>query len=354
MKSKPDHNQITLLVVREAGRPVKQLRISKPMALAIPAAAALSISSLVTSMHYHSSQSIAQLEAEAAALSLHNLRMEIQVADKEEALEQLQMEVTHLSEEAESIKEKLRGVSDLEQELQELIHKQSGITSDPSNGASLPSSLETKAATASFRVTPQVGGEYIAVYESDTTQLVQDTKDDFEEIQRILKEMVTSIPVTISQAKQANMIQAKQISAHKARLEPAVIWPTLSKVISSSFGYRTDPFKGSTAYHAGIDIAGNTGDPVYAAQDGEVIAVDQQGARGKFIILNHPKSGLETWYLHLSGMNVAVGDKVTKGQKIGLLGNTGRSTGPHLHFQVVKQNKPVNPLDYVKPNSAAY
>lgn len=60
-------------------------------------------------------------------------------------------------------------------------------------------------------------------------------------------------------------------------------------------------------------------------------------------------NGLETWYMHLQAMNVSAGDMVNKGQKIGLLGNTGRSTGPHLHFQVVKQNKTVDPLDYVKP-----
>ncbi|MNW10087.1 Murein DD-endopeptidase MepM [compost metagenome] len=72
------------------------------------------------------------------------------------------------------------------------------------------------------------------------------------------------------------------------------------------------------------------------------------GARGKYIIIKHT-NGLETWYMHLNAMTVAVGDKVSKGQQIGMLGNTGRSTGPHLHFQVVKQNKAVNPLGYVKP-----
>ncbi|WP_054939010.1 M23 family metallopeptidase [Paenibacillus ihuae] len=119
-------------------------------------------------------------------------------------------------------------------------------------------------------------------------------------------------------------------------------------MITSSFGYRSDPFEGSSAYHSGIDIAGSIGDPVYAAMDGEVTASEQMGARGKYIIIKHT-NGLETWYMHLNGMTVTVGDKVNKGQQIGTLGNTGRSTGPHLHFQVVKQNKAVNPLGYVKP-----
>jgi len=338
MKSQPDHNQITLLVVRDAGRPVRQLRISRPMALAIPAAAALSISTLVTSMHYHSSRTISQLEAEAAALTLNNLRMEIQVAEKEESLQQLQMEVTDLSKEAENIKDKLKSVNELEEQLQSLIQKQNSSDSGESSDVSINN-----------RAVPlQVGGEFIAVHDVAATNLVQETKDDFAEIRSILEEMVSSIPITISQARKTPLFQAEKRITLPAKQGAVIMWPTLSKVITSSFGYRTDPFKGSSAFHSGIDIAGDIGDPVFAAQDGEVTTVDQQGARGNYIILKH-SSGLETWYMHLSAMNVSVGQKVRKGEPIGKIGSTGRSTGPHLHFQVVKQNKPINPLGYVKP-----
>jgi murein DD-endopeptidase MepM/ murein hydrolase activator NlpD len=408
MKSQPDHNRITLLVVREAGRPVRQLQLSKPLALALPAAAALSLSSLVTSMHIHASRSIAELEAEAAALSLTNIRMELKVADKDQALLQLRSQVTELSEEAQSIKDKLQSVTELEQQLQSLIDKEnppaSGTatgTDDTDTSASAASTsgsrplIAASAKTAapgtqqfinrsntapflkeneadspsaalsavSFRfgvvaaaldsiVPSQVGGEYIAVYADDPLQLVQETRDDYEEIRSMLDEMVSSISTTITQANEANTIeanlQAQKAREEKARLAPAVIWPTGSKVITSSFGYRSDPFKGVSAYHSGIDIAGNIGDPVYAAMDGVVTSAEQMGARGKYIIIKHD-NGLETWYMHLNGMIVSPGDKVTKGEQIGMLGNTGRSTGPHLHFQVVKQNKPVNPLNYVKP-----
>jgi len=335
MKSQPDHNQITLLVVRDAGRPVRQLRISRPMALAIPAAAALSISTLVTSMHYHSAQSISQLEAEAAALTLNNLRMEIQVADKEEALQQLQMEVTDLSEEADKIKDKLKSVNELEQQLQHLIQKQNS-----SDTKSMDTSSTNQA------VPLQVGGEFIAVHDIAAIDLVKETKDDFAEIRSILEDMVSSIPITISQARKAPLLQEEKKIKPPVKQAAAIMWPTLSKVITSSFGYRTDPFKGSSAFHSGIDIAGEIGDPVFAAQDGEVTTAEQQGARGKYIILKH-SSGLETWYMHLSDMNVTPGQIVRKGEQIGKLGSTGRSTGPHLHFQVVKQNKPINPLGYV-------
>lgn len=220
---------------------------------------------------------------------------------------------------------------------------------------------------------PQVGGEYIAVHENDPFQLVEAARDDFEEIHSILDEMVNRISKTIHAAREASLqvereaaqklesqklkalTQKQPLETPKANLEGQkqglssnVIWPTLSRIISSNFGYRSDPFKSVSAYHSGIDIAGKTGDPVYAALDGEVAAADQQGARGKYIVIKHP-NGLETWYMHLSGMNVSPGQKVTKGQTIGKVGSTGRSTGPHLHFQVVKQNTPVNPLAYVKP-----
>lgn len=396
MNTQPDHNRITLLVVREAGRPVRQVQLSKPLALAIPAAAALSISSLVTSMHFHASRSIAELEAEAAALSLTNLRMEMKVADKDQTLQQLRSQVTELSEEAANIRDKLKSVSELEAQLQSLINADESTDQDtdsdsvstsmsssgPASGT-LPAAGTAAAAArnygaafaaepvpatsslsgVSFRlgavssafsstVTPQVGGEYIAVYQDDPLQLVQETRDEYAEIRSMLDEMVTSLSTTITEAKEANsakaQLQAEKALAEQARLTPAVIWPTRSKVITSSFGYRTDPFEGVSAYHSGIDIAGSTGDPVYAAVDGEVTASEQMGARGKYIIIKHA-NGLETWYMHLNGMLVSVGDKVSKGQQIGMLGNTGRSTGPHLHFQVVKQNKPVNPLEYVKP-----
>ncbi|WP_251037841.1 M23 family metallopeptidase [Paenibacillus albidus] len=341
MKNRPDHNKITLLVVREAGRPVRQLHLSKPLALALPAAAALSISSLVTSMHFHASQSISQLEAEAAALTLSNLRMEMQVADKDEALLRLRSQVTELSEEAEGIKDQLKNVSELEEQLQSLIDKgkssSSGTAADAVSNTSAP---------------PQVGGEYIAVHQQDPFQMVEQTRDELQEIRSLLDEMVHSISKTITEAQAVNTAQAKvqaqQARARQAKLDSVAEWPTQSRMISSSFGYRTDPFKGSSAFHSGIDIAAPSGDPVYAALGGTVLAVDQQGARGKYIVIEHP-GGLETWYMHLSGMNVTAGEKVRKGQNIGQIGSTGRSTGPHLHFQVVKHNKPVNPLAYVKP-----
>lgn len=352
MKTQPDRNHVTLLVVRDAERPVRQFRVNKPLALALPAAAVLSITGLVASMQVQSSRAIAQLEAEAAALTRHGTRMEQMAAEKDASLRRLRTEVSDLSQEAESIKDKMKAVSALEAQLQQLINKQNGAKPDEEGQSGQDTAGAASAGEplyASSAPGLKVGGEYIAVYASESAQLVKETKDDFAEIDGLIAEMIDSVSRTIDEAEQAEAIRIQQAAAEKKRLEPAVIWPTPSKVITSSFGYRTDPFKGSSAFHSGIDIAGRTGDPIYAAKDGVVKAAEQQGARGKYVIIDHG-GGLETWYLHLNAIKVSEGQKVNKGQPIGTLGNTGRSTGPHLHFQVVKNDDPVNPLHYVQPN----
>lgn len=121
-------------------------------------------------------------------------------------------------------------------------------------------------------------------------------------------------------------------------------WPTDGGYISSAYGSRWGSF------HRAIDIAkrgGCYGDKIYAAADGTVTFVGYSGTYGKLIKVSHG-SGLETWYAHCSGYNVSVGDKVSRGQTIGYIGNTGRSTGPHLHFQVMLNGSCVNPVYYLK------
>jgi murein DD-endopeptidase MepM/ murein hydrolase activator NlpD len=121
-------------------------------------------------------------------------------------------------------------------------------------------------------------------------------------------------------------------------------WPTSGGYISSYFGARW----GST--HRGIDIAksgGCYGDAIYAAADGTVTYVGTNGTYGKLIKVSHG-NGVETWYAHCSGYNVQVGQTVSRGDTIGYIGSTGRSTGPHLHFQVMLNGQYVNPLYYLK------
>ena len=116
--------------------------------------------------------------------------------------------------------------------------------------------------------------------------------------------------------------------------------------ISSRMGYRKDPFTGQRRFHSGLDISNVMGTPIYAAYDGVVVFVGPNGGYGNCVIISHPL-GYSTLYGHLSKILVKVGQRVSKGSKIALMGNTGRSTGSHLHFEIRKFGKILNPLSYM-------
>lgn len=116
--------------------------------------------------------------------------------------------------------------------------------------------------------------------------------------------------------------------------------------LSSDYGMRTHPVLGGRRSHNGVDLAGPTGTPVYATADGVVGKAQYFGSYGNYIQIEHGGE-LETRYAHLSGYTVAAGQKVRKGDLIGYIGSTGRSTGPHLHYEVRIGGEPVDPRPYM-------
>ena len=123
------------------------------------------------------------------------------------------------------------------------------------------------------------------------------------------------------------------------------MWP-LEGSVTSSFGEREDPFNGEGAFHSGIDISAPFGTPVRATADGEVSATQMGSGYGREVTLNHGHDVI-TVYGHLSAIAVLPGQHVTMGQVIGYVGQTGRATGPHLHYEVRLHNVPVNPHKYL-------
>lgn len=115
---------------------------------------------------------------------------------------------------------------------------------------------------------------------------------------------------------------------------------------SSSFGWRVDPFRGTRAFHEGLDFTARTGTPIRAAADGIVTTASNTSAYGNLVKLNHG-AGLETRYAHASKLLVKPGERVVKGQKIALVGSTGRSTGPHLHYEIRLNGHALDPRKYL-------
>ncbi|MEM9620238.1 MAG: peptidoglycan DD-metalloendopeptidase family protein [Pseudomonadota bacterium] len=120
--------------------------------------------------------------------------------------------------------------------------------------------------------------------------------------------------------------------------------------LSSPYGKRVDPFTGKTAWHSGVDFAGREGSDVIAVASGVVTYAGERSGYGQLIEITH-RNGLVTRYAHHKSALVAVGDVVKKGEPIGVMGSTGRSTGPHVHFEVLKHGRHVDPAGYVNKRS---
>lgn len=146
------------------------------------------------------------------------------------------------------------------------------------------------------------------------------------------------------------------VSAGGLRLMPASafadstytpsIWPVLGR-ITDGFGERLDPFSGEGAFHTGVDVGADYGAPVHVTADGMVLDAGQHSGYGRVVIVDHG-FGITTWYAHLSSYAVVPGTRVKRGEVIGYAGISGRSTGPHVHYEVRMNNAPVNPWRYMK------
>jgi len=125
------------------------------------------------------------------------------------------------------------------------------------------------------------------------------------------------------------------------------IYPVNVPYRSSSYGWRQDPFRGVRAFHSGLDFSAAHGEPIIATAGGIVVEASQGRNYGKFIAIKHG-DGLETRYAHASKLFVKKGDLVNKKDIIALVGNTGRSTGPHLHYEIRLKGRPLDPTNYIR------
>ena len=129
------------------------------------------------------------------------------------------------------------------------------------------------------------------------------------------------------------------------------LWPVIGH-LTAGFGERMDPFSGEGAFHTGVDIGSQYGEAVRATADGIVIEADDRAGYGRLVVIDHG-FGVTTWYGHLSSFNVLAGEQVKRGDTIGNVGVSGRSTGPHVHYEVRINGAPVNPMRYLRQAAVA-
>ena len=153
--------------------------------------------------------------------------------------------------------------------------------------------------------------------------------------------------------RKSERLAALESSLLDKQLKAAVFptgWPTEGGWVSSGFGQRSDPFTGRTAVHEGVDIASRFGSTIKAMGGGVVSFAGDKDGYGCTVEINHG-NGYTTRYAHCKATLVRVGDRVIKGQGVALVGTTGRSTGPHLHFEVLRDGRAVNPSSYLQSSS---
>lgn len=155
-----------------------------------------------------------------------------------------------------------------------------------------------------------------------------------------------ALPVAPAATASASRTDAAPLRADTTEAEPALRLEMDGR-ISSKYGWRQDPFLGRSRFHGGIDLAARYGTEVPAAADGTVVTAGEQGGYGLTVVVRHA-GGYETRYAHLSSLDVAPGDSVGQGALLGRVGSTGRSTAPHLHFEVTRRGERVDPDRFVR------
>lgn len=154
-----------------------------------------------------------------------------------------------------------------------------------------------------------------------------------------------------NRSQQLNVLETMMMTNNlQAEVEPAGR-PISRGWLSSYFGIRTDPFTGRRVHHSGIDFAGKLGSDIVAVASGVVTFAGRRSGYGNLVEVNHGK-GYSTRYGHALSINVQVGDTIKKGQVVAKMGTTGRSTGPHVHFEVLNNGRAVNPKRYIFRASA--
>jgi murein DD-endopeptidase MepM/ murein hydrolase activator NlpD len=190
------------------------------------------------------------------------------------------------------------------------------------------------------------GDKYEALSGYNNTQLVLNTTKRIDGLSKELSVQSKSLDYILKLAQEKNKLLASIPAIQPVRNENL-------KRMASGFGYRTDPFTKARKMHEGMDFTAKTGSPIYATGDGVVTQANSNASGfGNHVVIRHGY-GYETLYAHMSKYNCKAGQRVKRGDIIGFVGSTGRSEGPHCHYEVHKDGKVVNPLNFYYGNISA-
>ena len=200
-----------------------------------------------------------------------------------------------------------------------------------------------------------------ATFEAEKEALVNKTLAEFNERNELIENIIKNLGIKIkthtpiansggpyippSESLQEDLLMRADKNLDILRRTP--LGRPLAGAISSPFGYREDPINGEKGFHSGVDMQAKRGEKVAATADGTVIQASNNGDYGHFVEISHG-NGFTTSFSHLQEYKVKKGDKVKRGQVIGLVGSTGRSTGVHLHYELCQNGNPINPVTFMQ------
>ncbi|NBI28468.1 M23 family metallopeptidase [Chengkuizengella marina] len=344
-KFKWKKKKFTFIILEDAGRSSIQFKVMDFILYSLPIFLGLLIFSIFVLFTLHQS-ALLKYDRLHTTLKVSETKYTDMVTeknqtieDKDETIEQLQTNLMSLSEQTKEIESKLNELEKLENEIKKITGNDTTALADPSNTILEKDAVATSSVSILHKNNKLIGtgGHLVPLHNESLNDITTNTSENLIS----LNKNVDSLLVSLSDSKQ-DIVEYQQL----LNITPS-IWPTNHQKVTSNFGYRRDPFTNALSFHTGLDIGAFYNDPVFAAADGTISYTGYDRIYGNQITINHSR-GMITRYMHLNKILVESGQQVKKGQKIGLVGSTGRSTGPHLHYEIVKNGQRQNPLDFIQ------
>ena len=301
----------TVLVIDDKGSPVRERAFSKRLMAILVVLTVIMVSAISTGAYHYVRlyRSIAEKE-----------HMQSQILQQQADIENQRKQLQSFAQNINELKANLISLNEFENKIRILanLEHKADQASLFAIGGSMPDDLDTD-----------------LPLKEDHDQLVRDMHAQINQVSQASAVQHSSFETLLTSLK-----GKRNLLASTPSLRPAKGW------VSSDFGYRVSPFTGRREFHKGLDIANHQGTPIIAPADGVVTYAQDKWLMGNMITIDHGY-GMLTRYGHLHKILKKKGDRVKRGETIALMGNTGRSTGPHVHYEVRLNGVPVNPLQYI-------